>query len=168
VADFEFTTETTGGTGREFSPLQMAAYFNPAGISGLGSVNTPEWRAAVIPSTNAHATARGLAGVYAALLAGEILDPGLLRLATAEHVNGPDVVLGRDQRFGLGFQLPLPERPLGDGEHAFGHYGVGGALAFADPDADIAFAYTPNRGGPRWQNPRTQALVDAVYAALPR
>jgi CubicO group peptidase (beta-lactamase class C family) len=166
VADFDFTTETTGGAGRTFGPLQQAAYFNPPGISGLGTVNSAAWRAAVIPSTNAHATARGLAGVYAALLDGAVLDPSLLALATSEHVNGPDRVLGRDQRFGLGFQLPLPERPLGRSPRAYGHYGVGGALAFADPDADVAFAYTPDRGGPRWQNPRTEALVDALYAAL--
>ncbi len=164
VADFEFTRETTEGGGREFSPMQMAAYFNPPGVSGLGTVNTPAFRAAVIPSTNAHATARGLAGFYAAL--GELLDPGLLALATSEHVKGHDVVLERDQRFGLGFQLPLPERPIGRGPRAYGHYGVGGALAFADPDAGLAFAYTPNRGGPRWQNPRARALVDAVYDAL--
>jgi CubicO group peptidase (beta-lactamase class C family) len=175
VADFVFTAETTGGADVEqaaerasevLAPIRVAAYFNPPELSGLQSVNTADWRAAVIPSTNMHATARGVASWYAALLAGTALDRELLALATSEHVNGPDVVLERDQRFGLGFQLPLPERRLGHGDGVFGHFGVGGALGFADPDAGIAFAYAPNRGGSRWQNPRTQALVDAAYEAL--
>jgi hypothetical protein len=28
--------------------------------------------------------------------------------------------------------------------------------------------FEPLRDGPRWQNPRTQALVDAVYESLAR
>ena len=169
VADFLFASEMIGASDGErpaMPPVQVKAYFNPPGISGLGTVNTPQWRAAVIPSTNGHATARGVAGVYSALMSGEILGAAMLATAKSEHVNGPDLVLERDQRFGLGFQLPLPERRLGPGDNAFGHYGVGGALGFADPDARLAFAYAPNRGGPRWQNPRTQALVDAVYDAI--
>jgi CubicO group peptidase (beta-lactamase class C family) len=169
IADFLFTPETTtppDGDRPPMTPMQLNAYLNPPGISGLGTVNTQQWREAEIPSTNGHATARGIAGVYAALMAGEILDPVMLATATSEHVNGPDLVLGRDQRFGLGFQLPLPERPLGRSGNAYGHYGVGGAIGFADPDARLAFAYAPNRGGPRWQNPRTSALVDAAYDAL--
>src|SRR5262249_42375019 len=39
-------------------------YFNPIGLSGHGVVNTPPWRRAEIPSTNGHATARGVARVY--------------------------------------------------------------------------------------------------------
>ena len=36
-------------------------YFNPAGISGNGVVNTEAWRLAQIPSTNGHGTARAVA-----------------------------------------------------------------------------------------------------------
>ena len=35
-----------------------------------------------------------------------------------------------------------------------------------DPDERLAFAYVVNRSGPRWQNPRNRALLDALYAAL--
>ncbi|QEC49024.1 beta-lactamase family protein [Baekduia soli] len=169
VSDFHFTADMTAmqeGDGTGMSELQRCAYLNPPGISGLGTVNTAAWRAAVIPSTNAHGTARGIAGVYADLLTGGILDPVMLAAATTEHAHGPDLVLERTQRFGLGFQLPLPERPLGRSPHAYGHFGAGGALGFADPDARLAFGYAPNRGGRRWQNPRTLALVDATYDAL--
>ena len=83
-----------------------------------------------------------------------------------EQVYGQDLVLGRPSRFGLGFQLTQPERPLGPGNAAFGHFGAGGSLGFCDPDSGVAFGYVMNQMGPRWQNPRTRALVDAVYACL--
>ena len=72
-------------------------------------------------------------------------------------------MLGRASRFGLGFQLTQPERPLGPNPRSFGHFGAGGSLGFADPDAGLAFGYVMNRSGPRWQNPRNRALIDAVY-----
>jgi CubicO group peptidase (beta-lactamase class C family) len=147
-------------------------YFNPPGISGIGTVNTREWRAAQIPSANAHATARAVARIYSALaLGGEVdgvrlLGPGTLERAIAEASVGVDAILGRPSRFGLGFQLTQPERPLGPNPSSFGHFGAGGALGFADPDERLAFGHVINRSGPRWQNPRIQALVDAVYASL--
>ena len=49
---------------------------------------------------------------------------------------------------------------------AFGHFGAGGSLGFCDPDADLAFGYVMNDMGPRWMNPRTRALIDAVYACV--
>jgi CubicO group peptidase (beta-lactamase class C family) len=74
----------------------------------------------------------------------------------------------RRLRFGLGFQLTQPERPIGPGQAMFGHFGAGGSLGFADPENTIAFGYVMNQMGPRWQNPRTRALVDAVYESLAR
>jgi CubicO group peptidase (beta-lactamase class C family) len=148
------------------------AYFNPGGLSGAGVVNSPAWRAAEVPSANAHGTARGVARIYAALAAGgslngtAIADAAALAAATAEQAYGHDLVLGRPSRFGLGFQLTQPERPLGPGQAAFGHFGAGGSLGFCDPDSQVAFGYVMNQMGPRWQNPRTRALVDAVYACL--
>jgi CubicO group peptidase (beta-lactamase class C family) len=144
------------------------SYFNPSGLSGIGSVNTREWRLAAIPSTNGHGTARGVAAVYAAFLAGSRERAGwpsraLLDEATRAHSDGEDRVLGRPSRYGLGFQLTQPSRPLGRGARTFGHYGYGGSLGFADPDAGFAFGYLINRPGKRWHNPRTRRLIDAVY-----
>ena len=81
---------------------------------------------------------------------------------------GQDLVLHRPSRFGLGFQLTQPERPIGPGQATFGHFGAGGSLGFADPENGIAFGYVMNQMGPRWQNPRTRALVDAVTRACKR
>ena len=44
--------------------------------------------------------------------------------------------------------------------------GAGGSLGFCDQQSGIAFGYVTNDMGPRWQNPRNRALIDAVYAAL--
>ena len=124
------------------------------------------------PSANAHAAARGIARVYAALAAGgppdgtAIVAAGALADAATEQVYGLDLVLGRPSRFGLGFQLTQPERPLGPGPAAFGHFGAGGSLGFCDPATGIAVGYVMNQMGPGWQNPRTRALIDAVYARL--
>jgi CubicO group peptidase (beta-lactamase class C family) len=146
--------------------LLSRAYLNPPGLSGIGTVNTRAWRAAEIPSANGHATARAVARIYSALVAGQIVAPSMLEEAIAEASVGNDPVLGRPSRFGLGFQLTQPERRLGPNPRAFGHFGAGGSLGFADPDAGLTFAYVLNRSGPRWRNPRNRALVEAVYAAL--
>jgi len=152
--------------------LLSRVYMNPPGMSGLGTVNSRAWRAAEIPSANGHATARAVARIYGALACGgaiegiRLLRHETIEQATAEASAGTDFVLGRPSRFGLGFQLTQPERPLGPNPRSFGHFGAGGSLGFADPDARLAFAYTMNRSGPRWQNPRNRALVDAVYASL--
>jgi CubicO group peptidase (beta-lactamase class C family) len=152
--------------------LLMRTYLNPPGLSGVGTVNTRAWRAAEIPSANGHATARGVARIYSALAAGgaidgfRLLSEQTIDEATAEASSGEDLVLGRPSRFGLGFQLTQPERSLGPSARSFGHFGAGGSLGFADPDARLSFGYVMNRSGPRWQNPRNRALIDAVYESL--
>ncbi|HVA42330.1 MAG TPA: serine hydrolase domain-containing protein [Acidimicrobiales bacterium] len=148
--------------------MEYNAYRNPPGLSGIGWVNMAEWRSTEIPSTNGHASARGVARVYTALAAGGggIVPSAVLDLFTTEVVAGEDRVLHRPSRFGLGFQLTQPERPLGPGARSFGHFGAGGSLGFADPDRRLAFGYVVNAMGPRWQNPRNRALLDAVAAGL--
>jgi CubicO group peptidase (beta-lactamase class C family) len=152
--------------------MRYNAYWNPSGLSGLGVVNTEAWRRCEHPSTNAHATARGVARLYDALARGgrldgyELVTRDALRLARTETVAGDDLVLGRPSRFGLGFQLTQPERPLGRTTSGFGHFGAGGSVGFCDPEDSLAFAYVTSDMGPRWQNPRNRGLIDAVLAAL--
>lgn len=152
--------------------MKWNTYWNPPGISGAGWINSAAWRSAEIPSTNGHGTARGVARIYSALANGgaidgvEVIAPSLLREAVTEHSYGPDRILERVSRFGLGFQLPQPERTLGPNAGAFGHFGAGGSLGFCDPEAGVAFAYVTNDMGPRWQNPRNRALIEAIYLGL--
>jgi CubicO group peptidase (beta-lactamase class C family) len=148
--------------------LRERAYLNPPGATGIGTVNAAAWQDAVLPSANLHAGALAIARVYDALIgdARLLVDEETMREATAEASAGADLVLGRQSRFGLGFQLTQEERLLGPNARSFGHFGTGGSLGFADPDARVAFAYVMNRGGPQWQDPRNRALIDALYAAL--
>jgi CubicO group peptidase (beta-lactamase class C family) len=152
--------------------MRFNAYWNPPGVSGGGWVNRTDWRLAEVPSTNGHGTARGVARVYAALAhrghldGASILAETTLDAATTEHSSGYDLINQRPSRFGLGFQLTQPERPLGPNAGAFGHFGAGGSLGFCDPQAGVAFGYVTNDMGPRWQNPRNTALIDAIYASL--
>lgn len=158
------TTPSTEATAAEI--LQHRAYANPPGFSGVGWVNGPEWRSAEMPSTNMHASARGIAKVFAALLDGELVPHATIVEATEPISDGTDEVLGRRTRFARGFQLPLPERRFGPNDAAFGHYGAGGALGFCDPTARVGFGYTMNRMGTGWQNERNSALVAALYSCL--
>ncbi len=176
VAEFIFPQPGSQAAGPGVIPddqrMIVNAYFNPPDFSGLGVVNTAAWRAAEVPSANAHATAAGVARVYAALAGGgavegvRVVDSGALAAAVVEQVYGEDLVLRRPSRFGLGFQLTQPERPLGPGPRAFGHFGAGGSVGLCDPDAGVALGYVTSQMGPRWQNPRNRALIDAVFACL--
>ena len=152
--------------------LQYNTYYNPPGLSGSGTVNTTEWRRAEIPSTNMHATARGVCSMYTVLAHGgthdgvQLVPSAVLQSATQEVARGDDVVLQRSSRFAHGFQIPLPERGFGPNVEAFGHYGAGGSVGFCDPVCSLGFGYVMNQMGPRWQNPRNKALMEAVYSRL--
>jgi len=154
------------------SLMRVNAYRNPPEVSGTGVINTRQWRAAEVPSTNGHGNARAVARLYAAL-AGDgaldgvhVLSPEIIARATTPQVHGDDIVLRRPTRFGLGFQLTMAERPLGPNPRAFGHFGAGGSLGFADPDARVAFGYAMNQGRGGWQHKHVRHLIDLVYAAL--
>jgi CubicO group peptidase (beta-lactamase class C family) len=109
---------------------------------------------------------------YAALPKGGAIDGdqiagrAIQKEYTTEHTRREDQITQHPARFGLGFQLTQPERPLGPNPNSFGHFGAGGSLGFCDPDANMAFGYVTNDMGPRWQNPRNRALMEAVYACL--
>ena len=149
-------------------PLLVAlGYFNPPGYSSIGVVNTTEWRSAQVPSTNGHGTAAGVARFYAALLEpGRLISPALLAEATSVQSEGFCPVLGEEVAFGLGFKPTIARRPFGPNPRSFGHFGTGGAVGFADPDAGVAFGYVMNHVIPRWQSSRNRALIDALYRSL--
>lgn len=147
--------------------MNVLAHFNPPGYSSVGLVNTPQWRAAQIGSTSGHASAAAIARIYAALI-GEsgLLSAELLAQATSEQVTGHCPILGEEVTYGYGFQPTTGRRPFGPNSRSFGHFGTGGALGFADPDAGIAFGYAMNHVVPRWQSSRNRSLMDAVYASI--
>jgi CubicO group peptidase (beta-lactamase class C family) len=73
-------------------------------------------------------------------------------------------------RFGLGFEVTMPEAEFsfGPGARTFGHNGSGGSLGFLDPDAGVSFGYVMNRmqWTTRRDDQRWFPILDALYAAL--
>jgi CubicO group peptidase (beta-lactamase class C family) len=95
-----------------------------------------------------------------------LLGPETLAAATVTQAHGEDRVNGYETRYGLGFQLPFPFRPMA-GPGSFGHYGLGGSVGFAHPSLGFSFGYTVNQMGPGTPaDPRSVALVDALLGCL--
>jgi len=147
-------------------------------LSSNGALPTPRadsWNrrdvhGAELPAANGITDARSLARMYAACI-GEVDGVRLLAeetvdAAVAERSSGPDRVLFIPNRFGSGFMLDSAPVPMLSGA-SFGHTGAGGALAFADREAGVAFAFTPNQlgGGPSG-DPRTGTLISALRTSL--
>jgi CubicO group peptidase (beta-lactamase class C family) len=130
--------------------------------------NRRELRAGELPSSNGVGDARSVARLYASLL-GDVDGVRTLQAATVAaaalcQVRGADRVILVDTAFGMGFMLP-PALPTAVGARAFGHGGAGGSVSFADPDADLAFAYVMNDLRFEMEgDPRGETLAAAAYS----
>lgn len=140
-------------------------------FADIGVFNTRAVRAAEVPAANGVGDARSIARMYAALI-GEVdgvrlLSPGRLERATRRRTSGPNrVLLGLDIQFGLGFMVPSSAVAVG-GPRSFGHFGAGGSMGWADPDAGLAFGYVMNRMHLGLAGDlRSARLVEATYRAV--
>ena len=129
-----------------------------------------------VPAGNGVATARGIAHAYG-VFAGDGHELGLRKETLALLAAPPipakhgffDECLKGEVRFSLGFMKPCASLDFGGGPSAFGSPGTGGALGFADPDANIGYAYVTSRMGLKFAgDPRDIALRDALYEVLKR
>ena len=134
--------------------LYARAIDNPPGTRDPDVVNGVRWRKAEIPAVNGHGTARGVAGLYAALLEGRILSPELLREATSAQCQGTDAVFGHDNAWGLGFAI--------DGDD-FGMGGLGGGYGGAGTPGRYAFAFVTGTMG---SDDRAVELENALRTCL--
>jgi CubicO group peptidase (beta-lactamase class C family) len=168
-----FDEETRAAIAQIMGPESLLgrALSAPGGALSGNVWNQRAVRAAEIPAANGVADARSIARLYASCV-GEVdgirvLTGTQLKQATTQLTSGPNVVLmGLDIQFGLGFMLRSSLMPLG-GENSFGHFGAGGSMGWADPDAELAFGYVMNKmqmglAG----DTRTTNLVGACYDAL--
>ncbi|WP_225821114.1 serine hydrolase domain-containing protein [Streptomyces naphthomycinicus] len=128
----------------------------PASVGGVGS-------------------ARGLAGMYAAMI-GEVdgRAPLLKEDTLAEfgriHSVGYDLVTREHGGFGLGFEATADTWHPFLGAGTVGHSGANGVQSFADPRGRIAYGYTRRRfafpGGAAPENNRLAAAVRRAAAAV--
>ncbi len=152
--------------------LYPVALLNPS-ISPFKHACSTPWRKAEIAASNGHASARGMATIYAAMamqgtLNGKrIISQQALEAALQIEVEDEiDLVLGQAIRRSRGFILNT-DNAYGPNQNSFGHAGAGGSLGFADQDAGIAFAYTMNQmQADAAITPRSKQLTDAVYGCI--
>ncbi|MFG1702200.1 serine hydrolase domain-containing protein [Nonomuraea sp. M3C6] len=146
--------------------LMNRALGNPGMHRLHGGANNPVILRAGWPAAGVVTTARGLAGFYRSLIAGDLLRPETLRDAIRPRVNGPDRVLLLDTSFGLGYMRPSLTFLMPSGT-AFGHSGMGGSIGVGDPERGLAIGYVMNKMANALSgNLRGLRLVEAVYDSL--
>ncbi|MEU6816916.1 serine hydrolase domain-containing protein [Streptomyces sp. NPDC046860] len=128
-------------------------------------------RAAGQASIGGVASARGLAGMYAAMI-GEVDEkaPLLKGDTLAEfgqpHSAGHDLVTRAHGVFGLGFECTSEVWHPFLGAGTVGHCGASGSQAFADPRGHLAYGYTRRRcAHPGGAAPENDRLAAAVHRA---
>jgi CubicO group peptidase (beta-lactamase class C family) len=128
-----------------------------------------------IPSGGAVGTARAIARAYSVFATGgrelglrrETLDL-LAAPAIAPTCGFFDECLKGEVQFSLGFMKPSALWPFGT-TASFGSPGAGGSLGYADPIAEVGYAYVTSRMGTTLTgDPRDVALRGALSAVLQR
>jgi CubicO group peptidase (beta-lactamase class C family) len=111
--------------------------------------NDDDYIQAGVPSAGGLADARSLARAYGMLACGGRLDghqfvsQGSVSLFSSAHKRSLDPVMGEIE-WGLGYARNLAKIEYGPSASAYGHGGMGGSKAFADPEARIGFGYVMN------------------------
>ena len=142
---------------------------NSAGT--LDIQNTKEWRQAEIPSANGQGNAGGLAKLYSLIVPGDnslkLLKDDTVNQMTTMQIEGRDLVLAVQVRWGVGFILNKHKIIYGPIEGAFGHSGYGGSCAFGDPENKIGVSYVMNRMLDNFNaDGRSIELINATYDCL--
>ncbi|MFV0532118.1 MAG: serine hydrolase domain-containing protein [Cumulibacter sp.] len=169
VLDFAPPPEQAEALAKVLGPGSPFWLASGRGLLGQPSYNTRELRAAQVPGAGGVGTARSLARMYAATI-GEVdgvrlLERASVDVARTEVSAGADQVLAMPTNFGTGFMVPGGSFILYD-EHSYGHYGAGGSVGLASPEAGLAFGYVPNRmTSSLIGDPRTQSLFAAVRSS---
>jgi CubicO group peptidase (beta-lactamase class C family) len=154
------------------SDLYKQSMLNPV-IAPFKHACSPEWRRAEIAASNGHASARGLAKIYAALsMQGElsgtsILSSGAIDAATLPEVEtSTDLVMNSVIRRSRGFILNT-DGNYGPNSKAFGHNGTGGSTAFADRENGVSLAYVMNQMlSNSLTEPRANRLTHALFQCI--
>lgn len=137
-------------------------------------LNSAAALSASVPSFTGVFTARSLGRLYAALERGGELDGVRLMsaetLATATTVQNtrPDLALVVPIHWRLGYMSGGSGiSPAGPNREAFGHSGLGGSIAMADPKAEISVALVLDRIEPNLlTDDRGRKVIEAAIAAV--
>ena len=151
-----------------------AAFLNPrTGPAGIAVYDTVPVRRATLAWASATASAHGLARAYLPFATGGVVADrryvGAAALAPLHQRQGwaeRDLVLQKPIGWTHGF---VKEEPavFSSSPAAFGHPGMGGALGWCDPTAELSIGYVMNRLDWRVRSPRALALCHALYGCAP-
>lgn len=165
---------------REFMNKKSLTYrsmLDPKMLLKHKNHNRRELRSIEFPSGNGVGLVRDMAKLYgASITEGMGLD---MRPETLDEITGEpvlptdeseiDVVLRNNIRFYLGFMRPTAYFRFGTDRRSFGYAGAGGSFCFADPTAQVGFAYAMTRVGYHLLgDPREEALRKAFYRCIER
>ena len=142
--------------------------------------NSPEFKAAGMPSGGGYATARGMAAFYQMLLGRgrlanvRLLSPRLVAYVTRSHTGerGDDAMGGTPMHRGLGPHVRGESdriRGLGTigAPETFGHGGAGTSYSWADPTSGVSLCYITNFVQPDpWHTARLDRVANLVHAAI--
>jgi CubicO group peptidase (beta-lactamase class C family) len=154
--------------------ITFKTFANPAILGELNGYNERQMQLIELPASNGIGQVRHMAKAYSEFATGgKTLN---LKETTLNALKQPakppsgglmDMVLGVETIFSLGYAKPFPDFKFGMNEEAFGTPGAGGSFCFADPTAQIGFAYAMNKTGfYLWDDPREKSLRDAVYRCI--
>lgn len=139
----------------------------------LGVTGAEDFLEAETPAISLVSDAGSLARAYSLFAGGERVGSGSIisnagRDAAISHRVGTDDdgVTGGARNMALGFVLNSPPSiSLAPGSNAFGHPGMGGSLAWGDPDTGLGFAYLTNAAIPDTEtDPRAVELSELAWS----
>lgn len=134
--------------------------------------NARAWRAAEIPAGNGHASALGIAKLYAVLANGgthegvRLMGPNTIAALSELQTDRDDILLGEPAywRQGLTGNIGNMYGPL---DTTIGHSGWGGSFGCFDPVNKVAIGYVLNQMGDKTVgDPRCDTICHAVHSCL--
>ena len=157
-------------SGVQMPPEAIAALVNPQ-LDGE-VCNARAWRAAEIPAANGHASAHGVARIYAALADGgqlngtRLLRPDTISRMTQVHKGHTDLLLGFTDNWAMGMSFNQ-QGMLGPDAETFGHGGWGGSFGCANLREHVGIGYVCNQMGAQLVgDPRGAGLCNVIFDCL--
>jgi CubicO group peptidase (beta-lactamase class C family) len=149
-------------------PLIQSIWGNPAFLDrATFPWNSRAFHAAEMPGAGAIGTARAVARLYAAFIAGEIVSPESARRARKTISKRWDAALGGPLNFGVGFELQTEFEPFGPPSDGFGMGGAGGSVHGAWPSLAVSFSYAMNlMTDDQEPDPRPRSLLRALHGCM--
>jgi len=137
------------------------------------AANTAAWRQAEMPALNGHASAEGIARIYAMLANGGVfqermlLSPATIERMTQVLSHRMDLTLRMEAKWAAGVVLNGTTTFFGPNPRTYGHSGWGGSFGCADPERRLAIGYVCNQMGPDLVGDiRARELCAAIYDCL--